>query len=76
MDVAGHAERIATEGYTILEDVVEPAFVDALVADISRPAPFVFFAVMTVVQFVVVLLTFPETAGITLEDMQEKMESR
>ena len=33
------------------------------------------FAVMTVVQFFVVLLVFPETAGITLEDMQRKMES-
>ena len=30
---------------------------------------------MTVVQFVVVLTAFPETAGITLEDMQEKMEA-
>jgi hypothetical protein len=28
-----------------------------------------------VVQFFVVLLVFPETAGITLEDMQQKMES-
>ena len=31
---------------------------------------------MTVVQFFVVLLVFPETAGITLEDMQEKMQSK
>ena len=31
---------------------------------------------MTVVQFFVVLLVFPETAGITLEDMQEKMEAK
>jgi hypothetical protein len=51
------------------------AFTFPLVAHLSRPAPFVFFAVMTVVQFFVVLLLFPETAGITLEDMQEKMES-
>jgi MFS family permease len=51
------------------------AFTFPLVAHLSRPAPFVFFAVMTVVQFFVVLLVFPETAGITLEDMQQKMES-
>jgi MFS family permease len=51
------------------------AFTFPLVAHLSRPAPFVFFAVMTVVQFFVVLLVFPETAGITLEDMQRKMES-
>ena len=51
------------------------AFTFPLVAHLSRPAPFVFFAVMTVVQFFVVLAVFPETAGITLEDMQKKMES-
>jgi sugar porter (SP) family MFS transporter len=51
------------------------AFTFPLVAHLSRPAPFVFFAVMTVVQFFVVWLVFPETAGITLEDMQQKMES-
>ena len=51
------------------------AFTFPAVAHLSRPAPFVFFAVMTVVQFFVVWLLFPETAGITLEDMQEKMES-
>ena len=52
------------------------AFTFPLVANLSRPAPFVFFAVMTVVQFFVVLLVFPETAGITLEDMQQKMEAQ
>jgi MFS family permease len=50
-------------------------FTFPLVATLSRPAPFAFFAVMTVIQFFVVLLVFPETAGITLEDMQKKMES-
>jgi MFS family permease len=51
------------------------AFTFPAVAHLSRPAPFVLFAVMTVVQFFVVWLLFPETAGITLEDMQQKMES-
>ena len=46
-----------------------------VVAHLSRPAPFVLFAVMTVVQFFVVWRLFPETSGITLEDMQRKMES-
>ena len=46
-----------------------------LVAAFSRPAPFVFFAAMTVLQFFVVLFFFPETAGITLEDMQKTMEA-
>ena len=38
-----------------------------LAATIERGAPFVFFAVMTAVQFLVVLFTYPETKGQTLE---------
>jgi len=49
------------------------AFTFPLVASLSRPAPFVFFAGMTVVQFLVVLFLFPETAGVTLEDMEKKI---
>ena len=47
-----------------------------MLAGISRPAPFAFFAAMTVVQFVVVLMFYPETKGITLEDMQKKLGAR
>ncbi len=43
-----------------------------IVASHSRGAPFVFFAAMMVVQFFVVLFSFPETKGITLEEMQKK----
>jgi sugar porter (SP) family MFS transporter len=39
----------------------------------SKPAPFEFFAAMMVVQFVVVWFVFPETKGIELEDMQERI---
>jgi len=40
-----------------------------LVAATSKGAPFVFFAGMMAVQFVVVLLYFPETKQVALEDM-------
>jgi MFS transporter, SP family, arabinose:H+ symporter len=43
-----------------------------IVASHSRGAPFVFFSAMMVLQFFVVLFSFPETKGITLEDMQRK----
>jgi len=43
------------------------------VANISRAAPFGFFAGMMVLQFFVVLFWFPETKGVTLEQMQKKM---
>jgi sugar porter (SP) family MFS transporter len=44
-----------------------------IIAAWSKPAPFVFFAAMMVVQFVVVLLVYPETKGVTLEEMHKKM---
>ncbi len=39
----------------------------------STAAPFVFFAIMTVVQFVVVLAVYPETKGHTLEELQRRL---
>jgi MFS transporter, SP family, arabinose:H+ symporter len=43
------------------------------VAAKSNAAPFVFFAAMMALQFFVVWLWFPETKGVTLEQMQKKM---
>lgn len=40
---------------------------------LNTETPFVFFAVMTVVQFLVVLFTYPETKGQTLEALQRKL---
>ena len=39
----------------------------------SGAAPFVFFSAMMVLQFVVVLLFYPETKGVSLEEMQKKL---
>jgi sugar porter (SP) family MFS transporter len=43
------------------------------IAAYSRPAPFVFFSAMMALQFLVVLALFPETKGVTLEQMQKKL---
>lgn len=43
------------------------------VAAYSRGLPFVFFAVMMAVQFFVVLTIYPETKGVSLEDMEKKL---
>jgi SP family arabinose:H+ symporter-like MFS transporter len=40
---------------------------------IGQSAPFVFFAVMTALQFFVVLFTYPETKGQTLEQLQRRL---
>jgi MFS transporter, SP family, arabinose:H+ symporter len=39
----------------------------------SASVPFAFFASMMVVQFFVVLFVFPETKGVSLEDMEKKL---
>jgi MFS family permease len=44
-----------------------------MMAATSGGAPFVFFSVMMVLQFFVVLFLYPETKGVTLEEMQKKM---
>jgi len=38
----------------------------------SKSIPFVFFGAMMILQFVVVLFYYPETKGMTLEEMQKK----
>jgi MFS transporter, SP family, arabinose:H+ symporter len=40
----------------------------------SGGGPFVFFSLMMVLQFFVVLFAYPETKGITLEEMQRKLK--
>ena len=44
-----------------------------LMAASSGGAPFAFFSVMMVVQFFVVLFWYPETKGVSLEEMQRKL---
>jgi len=39
----------------------------------STATPFVFFSIMTLVQFFVVLFVYPETKGATLEELQRRL---
>ncbi len=45
-----------------------------LLAASSGGYPFAFFAAMMVLQFFIVLFVYPETKGLSLEEMQRKME--
>ena len=47
-----------------------------LMAARSGGVPFVFFALMMVLQFFVVLFFYPETKGVTLEQMQTESQYR
>ena len=44
-----------------------------VVAAHSKAAPFVFFSVMMILQLVVVAFIYPETKGLSLEDMEAKL---
>jgi hypothetical protein len=44
-----------------------------IMAKASGGAPFAFFAAMMVLQFFVVLFLYPETKGISLEQLQKKL---
>ena len=50
------------------------SFLFPIIAAKSRSAPFVFFAAMMVAQFFVVLFVYPETKGVSLEEMQRKLK--
>lgn len=52
------------------------SFAFPVVARHSAGAPFFFFAVMTVVQFFTVLFVYPETKGVTLEQLEAKLGTR
>ena len=45
-----------------------------IVKNFSQAMPFYFFAAMTALQFIVVLLIYPETKGKTLEQLQAQLE--
>lgn len=52
------------------------SFLFPVIAQHSKALPFVFFAVMMALQFVVVFLFFPETKGVPLERMGERIGAR
>jgi MFS transporter, SP family, arabinose:H+ symporter len=49
------------------------AYIFPQVAERSGGAPFLLFGIMTAIQFFVVLAFYPETKGISLEEMQRKL---
>ncbi len=70
--VRSKGQGVGNASHWIMNTLIALEF-PVLVAHIGRNAPFTFFAVMTVVQFVVVLLAYPETKGQTLEDLQRRL---
>jgi sugar porter (SP) family MFS transporter len=69
--VRGKGQSLGSFTHWIMNAAISWSF--PVVASHSRGAPFVFFAAMMVVQFFVVLFAYPETKGVTLEQMQRKL---
>jgi len=70
--VRSKGQGVGNASHWIMNTVIAMEF-PVLATRMGRGAPFVFFAVMTVVQFVVVMFTYPETKGQTLEALQRKL---
>ena len=69
--VRSKGQSVGNSSHWIMNAAI--ALVFPILAAKSGGAPFVFFAIMTVVQFVVVLFFYPETKGQTLEALQRRL---
>jgi MFS transporter, SP family, arabinose:H+ symporter len=69
--VRAKGQSLGSSAHWIMNALISLTF--PLLAASSHGYPFVFFAVMTAVQFLVVLFVYPETKGISLEQMQHKL---
>jgi MFS transporter, SP family, arabinose:H+ symporter len=69
--VRAKGQALGSSAHWITNAVI--SFTFPLLAKESGAYPFVFFAAMMVVQFFVVMFFYPETKGVTLEQMQAKL---
>jgi sugar porter (SP) family MFS transporter len=70
--VRSKGQGVGNASHWIMNTIIALEF-PVLVVSLGRSAPFTFFAVMTAVQFLVVLFIYPETKGQTLEALQRKL---
>jgi sugar porter (SP) family MFS transporter len=70
--VRSKGQGVGSASHWFMNAVIAQMF-PVVVNKMSTASPFIFFAVMTVVQFIVVLMMYPETKGQTLEALQRKL---
>lgn len=68
--VRAHGQSLGSFTHWFMNAIISYEF--PIIASKSRGAPFVFFSAMMALQFFVVLFFYPETKGITLEQMQKQ----
>jgi sugar porter (SP) family MFS transporter len=69
--VRSKGQSLGSSSHWIMNALLSLTF--PIVARHSNAAPFVFFSAMMALQFFVVLFIYPETKGVTLEQMQKKL---
>lgn len=70
--VRGKGQSLGSFTHWAMNAAISGSF--PLVAAASGSAPFVFFSAMMVLQFFVVFFFYPETKGVSLEEMQRKFQ--
>lgn len=71
--VRSKGQSLGTSAHWIMNAIIAGLF--PAVAARSDAYPFIFFAVMMVIQFFVVLMVYPETKQLSLEQLQEQFET-
>jgi MFS transporter, SP family, arabinose:H+ symporter len=69
--VRSRGQSLGSSTHWIMNALISWAF--PIVADSSRSAPFAFFSAMMVLQWIVVHFFYPETKGVSLEKMEERL---
>jgi sugar porter (SP) family MFS transporter len=70
--VRSKGQGVGSASHWFMNAAIQMAF-PVVVHSMNTETPFLFFAIMTVVQFLVVLFVYPETKGQTLEALQRKL---
>lgn len=70
--VRSRGQSLGCSTHWIMNALISGTF--PMVAQASGAMPFFFFAAMMLVQFLVVFFVFPETKGVSLEDMEKKLQ--
>lgn len=71
--VRAKGQSLGSFTHWIMNALISTVF--PVMAKTSGAAPFAFFALMMAVQFVVVLTVYPETKGVTLEEMEHRLNA-
>ncbi|HLH06484.1 MAG TPA: sugar porter family MFS transporter [Terriglobales bacterium] len=69
--VRGKGQSLGSFSHWFMNAIISGVF--PLMAAVSGGFAFLFFGAMTVLQFFVVLFVYPETKGVSLEEMQRKL---